>query len=182
MELEDKQEQVKKLLLSTDREGMPALVEYMEKKGFFTSPASTKFHGNYQGGLLDHSINVYNTYRRWCKKFNLDVPSDSQIIIAFLHDLCKAGLYLGNKAPYGFNTFSNAAKNGEHGKNSVKRAEEFIKLTELEKQAIIFHMGIYTKDSTISEVIDAFKDIRVKMFYFADDTTAQLIDEMDGDQ
>ena len=48
------------LLQSVQREGMDKLLTYIEKTDFFKAPASTRFHGNYEGGLLEHSLNVYH--------------------------------------------------------------------------------------------------------------------------
>ena len=48
------------LLRSTKREGIENLLNFLEKSDFYTAPASTRFHGNYDGGLLDHSLNVYD--------------------------------------------------------------------------------------------------------------------------
>ena len=42
------------------RPGAEKLLTWMETTDFFTAPASTRFHAAYEGGLLDHSINVYN--------------------------------------------------------------------------------------------------------------------------
>lgn len=48
----------KELLLSTNRKGMENVIERLEELGFFKAPASTKFHLNHEGGLLEHSMNV----------------------------------------------------------------------------------------------------------------------------
>ena len=34
------------------------LVLELDKMDFFTAPASTQYHGNYEGGLFDHSFEV----------------------------------------------------------------------------------------------------------------------------
>ena len=47
------------LLLSTKREGIEALLEFIRKSDFYTAPASTKYHSCHEGGLLEHSLNVY---------------------------------------------------------------------------------------------------------------------------
>ena len=90
----------KKMLLSTNREGMENVIERLEEQGFFKAPASTKFHLNYEGGLLEHSMNVCDmalelrevTIR---KKEGLrdSLPKESVIIAALLHDVCKADIY-----------------------------------------------------------------------------------------
>ena len=87
----------KELFLSTfrknvQRPGAEKLLAWMETTDFFTAPASTRFHAAYEGGLLDHSMNVYNVLIS--KHF--DPASDdieSFTIVSLLHDLCKAGFY-----------------------------------------------------------------------------------------
>ena len=41
------------------REGVDNLLNYLNTSDFYRSPASTKYHGSYAGGLVEHSINVY---------------------------------------------------------------------------------------------------------------------------
>ena len=52
-------EEFENLLLSTKREGVEALLEFVRKSDFYTAPASTRFHSCHEGGLLEHSLNVY---------------------------------------------------------------------------------------------------------------------------
>ena len=52
-------EEFKTLLNGINREGMDNLINFIEKTDFYTAPASTRFHGNYEGGLLEHSMKVY---------------------------------------------------------------------------------------------------------------------------
>ena len=47
------------LLKSTNRDGIDKLLAWIEKSDFYKAPASTRFHGSYEGGLLEHSLNVY---------------------------------------------------------------------------------------------------------------------------
>ena len=51
------------LLKSTNREGMDKLLAWIEKSDFYKAPASTRFHGSYEGGLLEHSLNVYKVLK-----------------------------------------------------------------------------------------------------------------------
>jgi 23S rRNA maturation-related 3'-5' exoribonuclease YhaM len=94
------QAQFKEMLLSTNREGMENVIERLEKLGFFKAPASTKFHLNYEGGLLEHSMNVCDLALElrdlmFKKKDGLRdaLPKESVIIAALLHDVCKADIY-----------------------------------------------------------------------------------------
>ena len=43
------------------RDGIDNLMDWLENDtDFFTSPASTRYHGSYEGGLVEHSLNVFN--------------------------------------------------------------------------------------------------------------------------
>lgn len=86
------------LLSSVSRPGMPQLIKWLtDDTDFFTSPASTKYHGNYVGGLADHSINVFDSLTLLNSEFRdkeTSYPSDTIIIVALLHDLCKVNSYI----------------------------------------------------------------------------------------
>ena len=82
------------------REGGDKLLEYIESKtDFFTAPASTRFHGAYEGGLLEHSLNVYECLcdfakrPRFREKYGFTFSEESLAIVALLHDLCKTNFY-----------------------------------------------------------------------------------------
>lgn len=84
------------LLRTTNRDGIEELIRYLqEETDFFTAPASAKYHGAFESGLLMHSINV-------CAELNLDpnskvYPPETLIIVALLHDICKANCYRTEK-------------------------------------------------------------------------------------
>ena len=88
-------EEFLKLLRNTKRDGIENLIEFIEKSDFFKAPASTRFHGNYEGGLLEHSMKVYEILKDKVKNscIEVEVPEESLIIIALLHDICKANFY-----------------------------------------------------------------------------------------
>ena len=88
------------LLKTTNRQGIDDLVEELEDQGFFKAPASTKFHLNEDGGLVQHSLNVCKAALSIRKSMiELDdslleaLPKDSVIIASLLHDTCKADIY-----------------------------------------------------------------------------------------
>lgn len=88
------------LLKTTNRQGIDDLVEELEDLGFFKAPASTKFHLNEDGGLIQHSLNVCKAALSMRKSMiELDdslleaLPKDSVIIASLLHDTCKADIY-----------------------------------------------------------------------------------------
>lgn len=74
-------------------DGSEELLKFLEKTNFFTSPASTKYHCSYKGGLLDHTINVYSNLCKLNKEFNTGYSQQTLIKVAFCHDFGKIGLY-----------------------------------------------------------------------------------------
>ncbi len=130
------------------RQGSKELLDWMLKTDFFTAPASSKFHSAYEGGLCDHSLNVYNVM---IERYNDGKPDESFAIVALLHDLCKAQFYkLGSrnvknettgaweKVP--FYTIDDKFPFG-HGEKSVFLIERFMRLKVEEAIAIRWHMG-----------------------------------------
>ncbi len=132
------------------RSGSEELLEWLEKTDFFTAPASTKFHGACQGGLVQHSVNVYEVMME--KHFEENVDSrESFAICALLHDLCKAQFYkvstrnvknentgAWEKQPY--YSIEDSFPYG-HGEKSVFLIERFMRLKTSEAVAIRWHMG-----------------------------------------
>ncbi len=97
---EESEARFKEMLLSTHREGMEVILEKLESMGFFKAPASTKFHLNYEGGLLEHSLNVCDVALelrevviRHRPELADRLPEESVKIAALLHDTCKADIY-----------------------------------------------------------------------------------------
>lgn len=159
-------ERFEDLLKATKREGIDSLIAFIRKSDFYTAPASTRFHNCHEGGLLEHSLNVYECLKEkmdkpvFCEAFQ-DIDVDSIAIIALLHDLCKSYYYvveMKNKKVYS-ETGTKQDSNGRydwvtvpgyttedkiplgHGEKSVMMIEEFIKLKPVERYAIRWHMG-----------------------------------------
>ncbi len=86
------------LLAKVNRDGIDKLLAFIKKSDFYTAPASTRFHSCHEGGLLEHSMNVYNcllTKKKnpiWKDKL-AGIPDESFILSALLHDLCKTYFY-----------------------------------------------------------------------------------------
>ena len=81
------------------REGADRLFAYLESTDFFSAPASTRYHGNYEGGLCQHSLNVYDCLcdilarPRMQEVYGIRYSDESIAIAALLHDLCKVNFY-----------------------------------------------------------------------------------------
>lgn len=144
-----------KLLRETNREGIENLLDFLEKSDFYKAPASTRFHGSKEQGLLEHSLKVYEILEEKMKHtpIKIDIPEESIRITALLHDICKTNYYsvdyrnaknaLGvwEKVPY--YKVDDTIPYG-HGEKSVMMISEYMKLTNDEKYAIRWHMG-YTE-------------------------------------
>lgn len=156
------------LLKSVNREGMDKLIEFIEKTDFFKAPASTRYHGAYEGGLLEHSLKVYELLVHKVKNapIEIEVSEETLIIIALLHDICKVNFYKVDyrnaknafgeweKVPY--YTVEDTIPYG-HGEKSVMMITEYIKLTVEEKYCIRWHMGFTEPKEVYNTLGQAFK-------------------------
>lgn len=152
---------------ATDRQ-WERFESWITQTDFFEAPASTRFHGSFEGGLCEHHIDVYNETVDLLKldKFK-DVDTVSAYLVALVHDFCKIGLYV----PYMRNVKNDDTGQWErvqafkydkpqypfgHGVTSMYLASQFIHLTREEALAIRWHMGSWrcTKDD-FSELQDA---------------------------
>jgi hypothetical protein len=138
------------------REGAEALLSFLEHSDFFTAPASTKYHGAYEGGLLDHSLNVYDclvdilSRPRVKELYDIHYSDESIAIAALLHDLCKVNFYktsfrnakdeTGKWVSVPYYTIEDSLPYG-HGEKSVYIASGYMRLTRDEAFAIRYHMG-----------------------------------------
>ena len=148
------------------REGADKLLDYLNRSDFFTAPASTRFHCSFEGGLAQHSLNVYQCLVEYLARdrvkelYKLSYSDESAAIVALLHDICKADTYVRDfrnvknektgqwekvptyrtedKLPYG------------HGEKSVYMISGFMRLTREEAMAIRWHMGFSgTEDNNL---------------------------------
>ena len=155
------------------REGAEALLDYIcgPQSDFFTAPASTRYHNNCRGGLVNHSLNVYDCLRDFLtresvrEKYGIDPNDETVAVIALLHDLCKINFYrestrnvkdengvwqkvpyfdIDDKLPYG------------HGEKSVYIITGFMRLSREEAFAIRYHMG-YSDGTDARDVSAAFQ-------------------------
>ena len=154
------------------REGADKLLAFLtsENCDFFTAPASTRYHGSYPGGLVKHSLNVYDCLVDYMSRarvkevYGIEYSDESIAIAALLHDLCKVNFYvestrnvkengvwktvpyysIEDKLPYG------------HGEKSVYIVSGYMRLTRDEAFAIRYHMG-FSGTEDINNVSKAFE-------------------------
>ena len=133
------------------RTGSGTVLDYLCKSDFFTAPASTRFHGAHEGGLLEHSLNVYDCLVKLLETNGLtgEYSPDTVAVVALLHDVCKVNFYkkgtrnqkvdgkwetvdcyeIDEKFPCG------------HGEKSVIILQTMMRLSSEEILAIRAHMG-----------------------------------------
>lgn len=156
--MEDLKQEFQNRLLETKREGIENVIKHLERLGFFVAPASTKFHLNVKGGLMQHSWNVCTTALMLREQMILmkpeleeKLPVDSVIIASLLHDACKANVYketllnrkndqgVWEKVP-GYDVDYSALPLGHGEKSVIMLLALGLKLTRDEMLAIRWHM------------------------------------------
>lgn len=178
------------------RDGAEELKNYLLKSDFFSAPASSRYHSAYEGGLVEHSVNVYNRLLKLVKaeygeEYEKTYSNETIAICGLLHDLCKIDFY---KVDY-----RNVKENGEwvkkpyyakdelmpygHGEKSVYIVNGFIKLSREEAMAINWHMGGYDArvkggDQSIS---DAYYKYPIALLMHLADMSATYLDENRGE-
>ena len=154
-QLQENKQRFIDLLTETKRPGIDKVIEWLMSTDFFEAPASTRFHLNYEGGLLRHSLNVYKTMLLMAfahsKLTNTEMPTDSVVIASLLHDVCKANTYKKGQRwrkdannrweQYDVYEFAEDEPLG-HGEKSVYLLQRCgLQLTECEIYMIRWHMG-----------------------------------------
>jgi len=145
----DNKERVIELLQQVNRPGTDKLINWLEKSTFFTDPASTKYHDAEEGGLVKHSLAVYDNYVALTGK-----DDDTAKITCLLHDVCKIGTYkkviknvknetTGKWEQQEAYDYKDDGMPYGHGEKSVLMVSHFIDLTKEEMLMIRWHMGAY---------------------------------------
>ena len=132
-------ERFKEIFISqVTRPGAADLLAWLGTTDFFEAPASTRFHGAYPGGLVEHSLNVY--YALLGQSTIREYGRESVAVVALLHDVCKTGYYRRERD--GKYSVKDQLPMG-HGEKSVYLVMKFMDLTDEEALAIRWHMGAY---------------------------------------
>lgn len=140
------------------RPGSEKLLEFLlsSHSDFFQAPASTRYHGNYPGGLVEHSLNVYECLKDYLSRsrvkntYGLNYSEESIAIVALLHDVCKINCYKkgfrnvkdehGKWQQVPSYDYEDLIPYG-HGEKSVYIITGYMRLSREEAFAIRYHMG-----------------------------------------
>ena len=171
------------------RDGIDELLKWLESTDFFEAPASSRYHLSEEGGLCQHSLNVFYRLEQLCiTEFGEDGYNPETVaVVALFHDICKANFYKQDyrnvkengvwvQKPY--YTIEDALPYG-HGEKSVYIANGFMRLTREEAMAINWHMGLADKravggDTTYSL---AFAKYPIALLLHMADMQATYLDE-----
>lgn len=174
------------------RDGSKELLDYLLKSDFFSAPASTQFHSAYEGGLAEHSINVYNRFlnsikNEYGENYTDKISDETIAICALLHDVCKIDIYKiemrnrkvnGNWEQYPCYTIEDSLPYG-HGEKSVYIISGFMRLTREEAMIINWHMGGFdnrVKGGSYS-LSDAYYKFPNAVLFHTSDVLATYLDE-----
>lgn len=131
------------------RNGSVISITDLNDLGFFDAPASTKYHGNYEGGLFDHSLEVGKALVALTDKLNLEWSRpESPYIVGMYHDLCKCDSYYYDIESGSYKYNEDQILDG-HGSKSIIIAQKYIYLTDEEIACIRWHMGAYETDTKL---------------------------------
>ena len=137
------------------REGADKLLDFLlNGSDFFTAPASTRYHGAHEGGLVEHSLNVYDCLadmaERLKERYGIEYTDESIAIAGLLHDICKVNFYktsyrnvkdeTGRWQSVPYYTIEDTLPYG-HGEKSAYIVSAYMRLTRDEAFAIRYHMG-----------------------------------------
>ena len=184
----DSKERFISLCKEIARPGVDDLMNWLERSDFYVAPASSRFHGSYPGGLLEHSLNVCDELQRLLKAYpEVNVPNEAAIICPLFHDLCKVNMYkvekrnrkneAGQWESYDAYTIAEKFHFGGHGSKSVFIVQQFIKLTPEEAVAINCHMGLGDGKDYVG---DAYEQYPLAWLLHAADESATYIIEKKG--
>ena len=149
-------------------------IEYLNNIGFDTCPAAKSHHGNYEGGLYDHSLEVATQLAILTVKLDLEWSCpESPWVVGFLHDICKTNDYKYNFAIN--NKIEYAPTQDGHGSKSVEMLQDKFPLTIEEAMCIRYHMGAFTDKSEWGDYSKAVKDYPNVLYTHTADMIASQI-------
>lgn len=171
------------------RDGIGELMKWLNETDFFTAPASTRYHGAFEGGLVVHSLNVYSHLLNLCSFYGCEADRESIAIVALFHDLCKVGLYKtemrwrkdANDKWEQYATWKHDEDFafGGHGSKSVYLVQSFIKLLPEEAASINCHMGAWDSTTYSNPSLVYERSKLAWLLHVADEASTYISDKED---
>lgn len=203
MNIEKNKETFLSILNRVDRRGIEGLIEYLQVTDFFTAPRSTHYHNCKEGGLCEHSLNVYYNLKKLNDMYDKPLNEESMIVVALLHDMAKIDFYekyIQNRkeyTKYGSQKDSAGYFNwvqvesykvkdsmlrpnvySEHGVCSFIMVNKWIELNDEETAAIInHHMDMDKSGYVRTDISEIYNRYPLAALLHIADTMATYLDE-----
>ena len=188
----------KYLRVYVPEDGIDSLIKWLDSTDMKNAPASTKYHYCCEGGLVAHSLNVFNNLMKlmqgiYGKDFEGCPYSKSTLAkVSLLHDISKADMYMTTYrnvkdendkwhkvSGYAVRDESERLLYGNNGMNAVYLIKKHINLSYEEEMAILYHRGHNATDGFVDEkrVMSVFKTIPLAFWLYVADMKAICVDE-----
>lgn len=181
------------LLRSTKRDNIENLIQWLDSTDFKYAPASTQYHGAFKGGLLKHSLNVYHCLQDFKTTVDfMEIPQDTLIITALLHDVCKIDCYVestrnvkdetGHWVTVPYYQYDELLPWGHGQKSVILILQHGVYLNNTEISMIVNHMG-YTESDDPRRVGKLFRVCpQSNVLHWADCEATNMFESYDGPQ
>lgn len=184
--MEEQKENFMMIYSEIKRPGAEKLLNWLQTTDIFTAPASTKFHGAYPGGLLDHILNVY--YRMFPEARRAGYEIETIAVVALLHDVCKLNVYKEHITETRFGNLINYTYEDNfplgHGEKSIVLILQHMDLTADEMIAINWHMGAFDDRArtNMRRLNEVFNGNKLAVLLHIADMQASFLDIAQGER
>ena len=193
----ENREKFMELMRKTERAGVEDMLKWLETTDFYSAPASTRYHGSYPGGLVQHTLNVAYELKQLVDFYDMKIPKDSILICALGHDFCKINTYketIVNVPPQRTKSGKWEQQQGYkkdeylklgHGAKSLSTLQDFITLKDYEKEAIYWHMGAFDlgQYNNINDLSKTFEENPLAfLLHIADMCVTYIIENEGGEE
>ena len=165
------------------KEAFDKFIQFLEKEtSWLRSPASTRYHLNKEGGLLEHSVGVADTLVKFREFLAPTISEESCVIVGLFHDVGKVGMpgkarYLPNDNQWEIEKRNMVYKINPHevcmslSVRSLYLVSKYIPLSESEVQAITYHDGQYIMEN---KLVAHKEEALTLLLHWADYWTAHI--------
>lgn len=193
----ENREKFMELMRKTERAGVEDMLKWLDTTDFYSAPASTRYHGSYPGGLVQHTLNVAYELKQLADFYEVKIPKDSILICALGHDFCKINTYretIVNVPPQRTKSGKWEQQQGYkkdeylklgHGAKSLSTLQDFITLKDYEKEAIYWHMGAFDlgQYNNINDLSKTFEENPLAfLLHIADMCVTYIIENEGGEE
>ena len=193
----ENREKFMELMRKTERAGVEDMLKWLDTTDFYSAPASTRYHGSYPGGLVQHTLNVAYELKQLVDFYDMKIPKDSILICALGHDFCKINTYretIVNVPPQRTKSGKWEQQQGYkkdeylklgHGAKSLSTLQDFITLKDYETEAIYWHMGAFDlgQYNNINDLSKTFEENPLAfLLHIADMCVTYIIENEGGEE